>query len=248
MPGSRASRIAVASPIPVDAPVTSATLIAATVFDRADRCELQGWRRCPSPPHARGSRFGATRREGERVTPLELFFDLVFVLAITQCTALMAHHPTWSGLAQGLLVLGDPLVGLGRLRLADQRHRPRGGRGAAGHLRRDGGAADRLALRARGVRRPRPHLRPRLRRLPRRPHRPLHARQPRRRRPAPLGPRRSPSAPRSRSACSPPPRSSTASPRARSGRWRSSSTWPGPTSSAPRAGSSSPATSPSATA
>jgi low temperature requirement protein LtrA len=38
--------------------------------------------------------------------PLELFFDLVFVLALTQCTALMAHHPTWSGLAQGLLVLG----------------------------------------------------------------------------------------------------------------------------------------------
>ena len=38
--------------------------------------------------------------------PLELFFDLVFVLAITQCTALMADNPTWTGLAQGLLVLG----------------------------------------------------------------------------------------------------------------------------------------------
>jgi low temperature requirement protein LtrA len=45
-------------------------------------------------------------REEERVTPLELFFDLVFVLAITQCTALMSHHPTWEGLAQGVLVLG----------------------------------------------------------------------------------------------------------------------------------------------
>lgn len=45
-------------------------------------------------------------RDGDRVTPLELFFDLVFVLAITQCTALMYHHPTWPGLAQGLLVLG----------------------------------------------------------------------------------------------------------------------------------------------
>jgi low temperature requirement protein LtrA len=45
-------------------------------------------------------------REDERVTPLELFFDLVFVLAITQCTALMSHDPTWPGLAQGLLVLG----------------------------------------------------------------------------------------------------------------------------------------------
>src|SRR5215208_2187315 len=38
--------------------------------------------------------------------PLELFFDLVFVLAITQCTALMAANPTWEGLARGLLVLG----------------------------------------------------------------------------------------------------------------------------------------------
>jgi low temperature requirement protein LtrA len=52
------------------------------------------------------SRFSATRREGERVTPLELFFDLVFVLALTQCTALMAYDQTWSGLAQGLLILG----------------------------------------------------------------------------------------------------------------------------------------------
>jgi low temperature requirement protein LtrA len=54
----------------------------------------------------RQSRLSASLREGERVTPLELFFDLVFVLAITQCTALMSHTPTWSGLAQGLLVLG----------------------------------------------------------------------------------------------------------------------------------------------
>jgi len=52
------------------------------------------------------TRLGAVLREGERVTPLELFFDLVFVLAITQCTVLMSHDPTWSGLAQGLLVLG----------------------------------------------------------------------------------------------------------------------------------------------
>ncbi len=58
----------------------------------------------PSPERSR--RLSAARREGERVTPLELFFDLVFVLAITQCTALMADHPTWDGLVQGLLVLG----------------------------------------------------------------------------------------------------------------------------------------------
>ncbi len=56
------------------------------------------------PPRRSG--FRAALREGERVSPLELFFDLVFVLAITQCTALMIHHPTWDGLAQGLLVLG----------------------------------------------------------------------------------------------------------------------------------------------
>jgi low temperature requirement protein LtrA len=58
------------------------------------------------PPHHHTPRLGAVRREGERVTPLELFFDLVFVLAITECTSLMSHHPTWAGLAQGLLVLG----------------------------------------------------------------------------------------------------------------------------------------------
>ena len=45
-------------------------------------------------------------REQETVTPLELFFDLVFVLAITQCTTLMSHENSWSGLAQGALVLG----------------------------------------------------------------------------------------------------------------------------------------------
>jgi low temperature requirement protein LtrA len=57
-------------------------------------------------PEPRHPRLSGIRREGERVTPLELFFDLVFVLAITQCTALMSHDQTWSGLAQGLLVLG----------------------------------------------------------------------------------------------------------------------------------------------
>ena len=45
-------------------------------------------------------------RQEDTVTPLELFFDLVFVLALTQCTALMADEPTWEGLAKGMLVLG----------------------------------------------------------------------------------------------------------------------------------------------
>ena len=46
------------------------------------------------------------RRSEERVTPLELFFDLVLVLAITQCTALMAHEASWEGIGHGLLLLG----------------------------------------------------------------------------------------------------------------------------------------------
>jgi low temperature requirement protein LtrA len=50
-------------------------------------------------------RFTPVLRQEERVTPLELFFDLVYVLAITQCTALMASDPTWTGLAKGLAVL-----------------------------------------------------------------------------------------------------------------------------------------------
>jgi low temperature requirement protein LtrA len=50
--------------------------------------------------------MSATMREDERVTPLELFFDLVFVLALTQCTTLIAHDLSWEGVLKGLLVLG----------------------------------------------------------------------------------------------------------------------------------------------
>ena len=41
----------------------------------------------------------------ERVTPLELFFDLVFVLSFTQVTATIAKEPTWEGLGEGVLIL-----------------------------------------------------------------------------------------------------------------------------------------------
>src|SRR5919106_1391777 len=47
---------------------------------------------------------GHVERE-HRVRPLELFFDLVFVFAITQVTGLLSDDPTWSGLLRGLLVL-----------------------------------------------------------------------------------------------------------------------------------------------
>ncbi|MGI5519544.1 low temperature requirement protein A [Micromonospora sp. CA-259024] len=43
--------------------------------------------------------------EGSTVTPLELFFDLVFVYALTQVTALMADDLTARGLLRGLLLL-----------------------------------------------------------------------------------------------------------------------------------------------
>ena len=56
---------------------------------------------------AKRSKPDFSRREGEeRVTPLELFFDLVFVFAITQVTGLVSAHPTWEGAAQGVIVLG----------------------------------------------------------------------------------------------------------------------------------------------
>ena len=41
----------------------------------------------------------------ERVTPLELFLDLIFVFALTQVTGLIYGDPTWAGLVKGLLVL-----------------------------------------------------------------------------------------------------------------------------------------------
>ncbi len=40
-----------------------------------------------------------------QVTPLELFFDLVFVFGITQVTILLADDPTWGGVFRGMLVL-----------------------------------------------------------------------------------------------------------------------------------------------
>jgi low temperature requirement protein LtrA len=61
--------------------------------------------RRPRSSRARTRRLTAERREREAVKPLELFFDLVFVLGFTQCTALMAANPTWEGIAAATLVL-----------------------------------------------------------------------------------------------------------------------------------------------
>src|SRR5215211_891740 len=57
----------------------------------------------PATPDAGEPDYDA---DDHRVTPLELFFDLVFVFAFTQVTALMADNATWEGLGQGMLVLG----------------------------------------------------------------------------------------------------------------------------------------------
>ncbi len=44
--------------------------------------------------------------KGQRVSSLELFFDLVFVFTITQLTSVLVHVPTWKGLLQVSLMLG----------------------------------------------------------------------------------------------------------------------------------------------
>jgi hypothetical protein len=42
---------------------------------------------------------------GQRVTALELFFDLVFVFAITQVAGFLYRDPTWVRLVQALAIL-----------------------------------------------------------------------------------------------------------------------------------------------
>ena len=118
-----------------------------------------------------------------QVTPLELFFDLTFVFAMTQVTAMLADDPTWRGRPPRDARARGALVGLERLRLADERDRRRRGRRAAGHARGDGRHVRRRAVRAGRVRRRRPLLR---RRLPPRQaaaSRPLRCRRARRPRP-----------------------------------------------------------------
>ena len=44
-------------------------------------------------------------RARDRVTPIELFFDLVFVFAFTQVTTLMSEDTTWGGVGNGVMIL-----------------------------------------------------------------------------------------------------------------------------------------------
>jgi low temperature requirement protein LtrA len=68
------------------------------------RVEVFPWRREGRTTEHR-THLRAELRERGSVKPLELFFDLVFVIAFTQCTALMAHDLTWSGLLHGVVAL-----------------------------------------------------------------------------------------------------------------------------------------------
>ena len=47
----------------------------------------------------------ATARPERRTSPIELLWDLVFVFAITQVTALLSHDLTWAGFGRSMLVL-----------------------------------------------------------------------------------------------------------------------------------------------
>jgi low temperature requirement protein LtrA len=51
------------------------------------------------------SRVEATAREERRTSPIELLWDLVFVFAITQVTALLSRDLSWAGFGRSMLVL-----------------------------------------------------------------------------------------------------------------------------------------------
>jgi low temperature requirement protein LtrA len=55
------------------------------------------------PPAPR--RRGIARRSGAAVSPLELFFDLVFVFAVTQVSHRLLEHLTWQGAAEAAMLL-----------------------------------------------------------------------------------------------------------------------------------------------
>jgi low temperature requirement protein LtrA len=57
-------------------------------------------------PHAAVDQEGRVSAGEERTTPLELFFDLVFVYAITQMAQLVSHDPSAAGFARAAVLLG----------------------------------------------------------------------------------------------------------------------------------------------
>ena len=55
-----------------------------------------------------------------RVTPLELFFDLVFVFGFTQVTTLLHEDPSWGGIGRSVLVLRRALGAWASIRLGSR--------------------------------------------------------------------------------------------------------------------------------
>ena len=111
------------------------------------------------PNGRRPPRLTAVRRDEERVTPLELFFDLVFVLAIHPVHRAHGGRPDLDGLGRGLVVLAVlwwAWVGYAWLTSVLD---PEEGAVRIVDVRGDGGTARRRPVRAAGVRRPRAHVR-----------------------------------------------------------------------------------------
>ena len=59
----------------------------------------------PDPPYEVEPEIEGEEEFEHPVTPLELFFDLVFVFALTQVTGFMSDDPTWAGVGKGMLIL-----------------------------------------------------------------------------------------------------------------------------------------------
>jgi low temperature requirement protein LtrA len=59
----------------------------------------------PDPPFEVEPELEGDEELEHPVTPLELFFDLVFVFALTQVTGFISDDPTWAGVGKGMLIL-----------------------------------------------------------------------------------------------------------------------------------------------
>src|SRR3712207_207016 len=66
--------------------------------------KMIGGHRMSTAGSARTATEGGDLSE-RRVTPLELFFDLVFVFALTQVTGFLADHLSWTGMLEGAAML-----------------------------------------------------------------------------------------------------------------------------------------------
>ena len=70
---------------------------------------------------------GSPAEREQRVTPLELFFDLVFVSAFAQVMTFLSHTPTWVVCSAVMLHLGEA-TGVQQQRLQRRRDAPGGRR------------------------------------------------------------------------------------------------------------------------